>query len=132
VTEQTSRLVMRFRHPAAAFLYQATSPRVRIDGVDTHIRDWGTHTIPVPAGPHRVEVWVPYAMPRRLGRTRAEVSVAPGAEVRLEYMAPSFAFARGSLGAPGQQRSAGFRTVMAFNIVVVLAVVVGWIIYLIR
>jgi hypothetical protein len=42
--------------------------------------------------------------------------------------APTLTFARGSLGAPGQQRSKGFSLVMALNIIAVLAVVVGFVI----
>jgi hypothetical protein len=132
VTEPTGRLSITLSHPAAAFLYQATTPRVHIDGADAKVQGWGAHTIPVGAGAHWVDVWVPYALPRRAGRARAEISVGPGEEARLEYMAPTLTFARGSLGAPGQQRSTGFRLVMALNIIAVLALVIGFVIVITR
>jgi hypothetical protein len=50
------------------------------------------------------------------------VTVAPGGEVQLEYMAPTVTLFRGALGPPGRQRSAGFSGVMAFNLVMVVGV----------
>lgn len=52
------------------------------------------------------------------------MTVAPGREVELEYVAPTVAFLRGSLGPPGRQRSAGWSGVMVFNVVAVAAVLV--------
>jgi hypothetical protein len=68
---------------------------------------------------------VPYVLPRKAGAAQLDVTVGAGQDVPLEYMAPTVTFARGSIGAPGQQKSAGFSTVMVLNVVVILALVVG-------
>ncbi|MEU8262028.1 hypothetical protein AB0C02_15560 [Micromonospora sp. NPDC048999] len=120
-----STLKVTLRHPAAAFLYQATKPRLRLDGVDVPSTGWGVHRLPVTPGSHRVEVWVPYVLPRRAGRARRDITVVGEQELALEYMAPSVTFARGSLGAPGEQTSTGYSTVMILNLIAVIAVVAG-------
>lgn len=71
-----------------------------IDGEEVPDQGWGTQQVPMHAGRHRVEVWVPYVMPRRAGRARTDVTVIEGERNVLEYMAPSVTFARGSLGVP--------------------------------
>lgn len=118
---ESGALAVTLSYPATAFLYRATSPRVRVDGSDVEVAEWGSHRVPVAPGRHRVEVWVPYAIPRRAGRARTEVSVAAGEEVSLEYMAPTVTFLPGSLGVPGGQRSAGWSAVMVFQVVGVAA-----------
>ncbi|KUL22476.1 hypothetical protein ADL15_48895 [Actinoplanes awajinensis subsp. mycoplanecinus] len=80
----------------------------------------------VPPGPHRVEVWVPYVFPRRAGRASVDLVIAEQG-VSMEYMAPSVTFAKGSLGPAGQQKSAGFKTVHAFNIAAIVLVVIAFI-----
>lgn len=42
-----------------------------------------------------MQVWVPYALPRKAGRAKAEVTVRDGETVALEYMAPTVTFMRG-------------------------------------
>lgn len=117
-------IVITLRHPAAAFLYRATGPRLCIDGSDVKLPGWGIHRVPLTEGRHQVRVWVPYAIPRRAGRARIEVTVAPRREVELEYVAPTVTLLRGSLGPPGRQRSAGWSGVMVFNVVAVGVVLV--------
>jgi hypothetical protein len=80
--------------------------------------------VAVEAGRHRIEVWVPYIFPRKVGRAVADVEVAAGTVAELEYMAPSTVFAAGTLGGPGQQKSRGLSTVMTLNVVAVIVVVV--------
>lgn len=132
MTDQPGRLSITLRHPASAFLYNATSPRLLVDGADMRIPDWGTYHIPVAAGRHQVRVWVPYILPRKAGKAQLDVTVGPGQDLPLEYQAPTITFARGSLGAPGEQKSAGFSTVMAINAVVLLALVVGCVAFAFR
>ncbi|MFC5942043.1 hypothetical protein ABUL04_19270 [Micromonospora harpali] len=91
--------------------------------MDIAIGGWGRHRIAVDPGQHRLEVWVPYVLPRKAGRATREISVDEGAEVTLEYMAPTITLAPGQLGAPGEQKSTGYSAVMVLNIVVVVAVV---------
>jgi hypothetical protein len=116
-------LVVTFGHPAAAVLYRATRPRLRVDGVEIDIPGWGRHETSVPGGRHRVQVWVPYAIPRKAGRAQAGVAVAPGETVALDYVAPTVTFAKGSLGTPGQQPSTGYSTIMVLNVLAVVAVI---------
>lgn len=125
-------LVITLAHPAAAYLYKATSPRVRIDGDQPQQARWGTNTLPVTAGRRRVSVWVPYAIPPRAGRAHTEVTVAPGERVRLHYLAPTVTFLRGSIGRSGQQRSAGWSAVMTFNVAAVVAVVLVLLAWVLR
>ena len=117
-------LALDLKHPASAFLYNATTPRIFVDGAEVPRAGWGPNHVPVVPGPHRVEVYVPYVFPRRAGRAVLDLTV-PEVGVSLEYMAPSFTFARGSLGTPGQQKSTGLRTIHTLNIVVIALVVVG-------
>ena len=115
------------RHPAGAFLYNATKPRLTIDGHDVPVHDWGVqHLDLIVGGPHHIEIYVPYVMPRRVGRVKLDFMV-PEEGVALEYMAPTVTFAKGKLGAPGEQKSSGFRAVWAFNIAAVVLVVAAYI-----
>jgi hypothetical protein len=117
-------LSITYGFPPAAFLYQRTRPRLRVDGVDVPVPGWGTHRVPVAPGPRTVEVWVPYVLPRRAGKARAKVTVPAGQDVSLAYLAPAVTFLGGSLGAPGQQKSAGYSTVMTLNVVAIATVLV--------
>lgn len=117
-------VTMAFRHPPGAFLDRRTGPRLRIDGRDVQVAGWGEFTFPVAQGGHRTDVWVPYVMPRRAGRATTTVDVEPGRTVRLEYLAPTVTFARGSLGAPGQQVSVGARPVRWLNLIAFAAPVI--------
>lgn len=112
--------------PESAFLYRATTPKVLIDGVDQQVSGWGRQQIAVAHGPHRLQVYVPYAMPRRAGKAQIEVA----APAHLEYMAPTITFARGALGKPGEQKSAGLSGVWIANIVAVALVVVALVVVL--
>ncbi|HEY3008448.1 MAG TPA: hypothetical protein VGJ63_10370 [Micromonosporaceae bacterium] len=47
-------------------------------------------------------------------------------------MAPSITFASGSIGSPGEQKSAGFSLVMVLNLLALLVVVVGCVIFAAR
>ncbi|MFG1652339.1 hypothetical protein ACGFIE_20665 [Micromonospora sp. NPDC049275] len=114
---------MTLRHPAGTFLYQAAKPRIQLDGVDVKSTGWGAHRIPVTPGDHRLDVWVPYAVPRRAGRARRNFTIDNGQNLALEYMAPTVTFARGSLGEPGKQTSTGYSTVMVFNVIAAILVV---------
>jgi hypothetical protein len=121
-------LILTLAHPPATFLYRATVPRVLIDDVPQPVTGWGEHRFELSPGPHRVHVHVPYVLPRRAGRADLEVVVPDVGDVPIEYLAPTFTLARGSLGPPGAQVSTGASAVRMANIVtlvvVVLAVVV--------
>lgn len=121
---QLGALSITYAFPPAAFLYQRTKPRLQVDGVDVPVPGWGTHRVAVTPGPRDVKVWVPYVLPRRAGKARAKVTVPAGRQVSLEYVAPALTFRGGSLGAPGQQKSAGYSTVMILNVVAVAVVLV--------
>ncbi|MFI7550130.1 hypothetical protein ACIBQ2_10295 [Micromonospora sediminimaris] len=109
--------------PAGAFLYSASKPRLSLDGGDPVVLSWGTHRLPVPAGRHRVQAWVPYLLPRRAGRAEAVVAVASGRTAEVEYVAPVVTFAKGYLGASTRRSARRARAVVVVNgIAVVLFV----------
>ncbi len=122
-------LSLDLRRPPGAFLYNATTPRVTIDGHDVPVHGWGVQQFDlIPGGGHRIEIHVPYIFPRRVGRVALDFTV-PEEGVALEYMAPTFTFAKGNLGAPGAQKSSGFKATWAMNIGV-FVLVVGAYLYL--
>ena len=129
---QPGAISLLFRHPPEAFLYQATKPRLRVDGVDVPVSGWGRHEIPVPAGVHKVQIWVPYVFPRKAGRAQTEVTVNSGEKTELEYLAPTFTFAGGSLGTPGGQRSTGRSTVRTLNLITIVVLAIVAAVYLLR
>jgi len=79
------------------------SPKVFIDGVEIPAQRWGKADLLVPAGKHQVHVYTKYFFPPRTGPADYTVEVPPGQFVELEYRAPVFSFARGSLGPPPQR-----------------------------
>jgi len=118
-------LTLSLTHPESAFLYNATKPRARLDGAELPIDGWGRHRLPVPAGPHRLQIWVPYVLPRKAGRAALDIVVPVGGTLDLEYVAPTFTMARGSLGTPGEQSSTRLGPVRILNWVAVAVVVIG-------
>ena len=120
----TATLTISLAYPPSAFVYRATKPRLLVNGVDVGVARWGKHRVPVTVGRHRVQVWVPYVLPRKAGRAQTDIAVSDGEVASIAYMAPAVTFARGSLGAPGQ-KSTGLSTVRALNaIAIVVAVAV--------
>ncbi|GAA0437949.1 hypothetical protein Aca07nite_46770 [Actinoplanes capillaceus] len=113
--------IIDLRYPPSAFLYSALSPKIFVDGVEQPGTGWGKRPVGMAPGPHRVEVYVPYFLPPRAGRATLDLTV-PEVGVALEYMAPTVTFAKGQLGAPGQQKSSGFRGVMALNVIAIAVV----------
>jgi hypothetical protein len=118
-----SSVSLTLSYPESAFLYRATKPRLLLDGSPVDVSGWGQQILPVSPGLHRVQVWVPYALPRRAGRADLTVTVPDNGTLDLEYMAPTLAFAKGSLGVPGEQKSTGQAAVRMANIVTVVLVV---------
>jgi hypothetical protein len=85
-----------------AWIFFLIRPAVAVDAVPV-AGSWGRTVLPVGPGPHRVQVYVPYFLPPKVGRAEAIVTVQPGQTVELEYRAPAFLFARGALGTPPQR-----------------------------
>lgn len=77
-------------YPFLTRLYRTSTPRLSIDGVDQLVRSWGTHTVAVAAGPHRVEVQVVPKGGDPFGRAEASAVVELGAQTVVEYRAPRF------------------------------------------
>ena len=118
-------LLIDFSYPAAAFLYASRKPRLFIDGVEQPVTGWGRHRFPLAPGSHKIQVYVPYTLPRRAGKADLEVTAPADGDVAVEYVAPTITAARGALGAPGQQVSTGASAVRTANIVAVVVVVLG-------
>ena len=109
-------------HPADAFIYEACTPRISVDGVPV-AGGWGRHPLPVTSADARLEIHVPY-MGRRAGKASAVLPA--GRPVHLAYMAPSVVFKKGAIGAQGEKlRSPGRRGVWVFNWVMLGLVAVG-------
>lgn len=119
-------LALDLRRPPGAFLYNMTAPKLTIDGHDVPAT-WGVqHYDLIPGGPHRVEIHVPYVFPRRVGRAALDFLV-PEEGLALEYMAPAITFAKGNLGAPGEQKSAGFKSSWGVSLGFGLLLVLGYV-----
>ena len=104
VAEDESRIVVWFGHPLGTSHYRAPSPRMEIDGGEVRVLGWGTQVFLVSPGIHRLKVWIPYGIPRSVGRAAIEVDVpANGGRVELEYMAPKLSFAKGAMRVRGGQ-----------------------------
>jgi hypothetical protein len=83
--------------------FEFFKPKIFVDGVEIPIQGWGHSNLLVPAGRHQVHVYTKYFFPPRTGPADYTVDVPPGEFVELEYRAPVFTFARGSLGPPPQR-----------------------------
>lgn len=83
-----------------AFLLFFFTPRVSVDGGVPFPAKWNhPQVVPVPAGRHRVEVWVPYLWMRQMGRSDVVVDLAPGARVPVRWRAPRIVFNPGRIEA---------------------------------
>jgi hypothetical protein len=78
-------------------------PQIFVDGVEVYVQGWGRTAVPAAAGTHHVHVHTKYFFPPRTGPADYTVEVPAGEYVELEYRAPVFTFARGSLGPPPQR-----------------------------
>lgn len=77
-------------HPSLTRLYRTSTPQLSVDGVDQPVRGWGTHTVAVAAGPHRVAVRVVPKNGEPFGLAEASAVVELGAQTAVEYRAPHF------------------------------------------
>ena len=78
-------------------------PKIFVDGAEIPGQRWGKADLLVPAGKHEVHVYTKYFFPPKTGPADYTVDIPPGQFVELEYRAPVFTFARGSLGPPPQR-----------------------------
>jgi len=112
--------------PRGGLLLALSRPCIVVDG-HRHAGRWGRNELSVPPGRHRVEVWVPYPLPRRRGPAEVEVDVPAGATVELEYRVPLWPFLRGSLGPPPQNhRGAGVTLLVAGLAALALCASLTW------
>ncbi|MFD0597956.1 hypothetical protein ACFQZ4_41535 [Catellatospora coxensis] len=77
-------------YPFLTRVYRRSTPRFSIDGVDQLVQGWGTHTVAVAAGPHRIAVQVVPKDGDPFGRAEAGAVVELGAQTVVEYRAPRF------------------------------------------
>jgi len=112
--------------PGGGLVLALSRPRIAVDG-HRYTGRWGRNELPVPPGRHRVEVWVPYPLPRRRGPAEVEVDVPAGATVELEYWVPLWPFLRGSLGPPPQNhRGAGVTLLVVGLAALALCAAMAW------
>ena len=75
--------------PAVQFVLKAFPPRVSIDGDEEQSIPWGQSSdFSVTAGTHRLEIYFPYALPRRMGLAEIEMSLQDDETVELSYKPP--------------------------------------------
>ena len=104
-----------------AWIFFFIRPAVAVDAVPVP-GSWGRTVLPVVPGPHRVQVYVPYFLPPRVGRVETIVTVQPGQTVELEYRAPAWLFARGALGTPPQRYPGLLFLIIVFAAVALIGV----------
>jgi hypothetical protein len=90
-------LRVTFAYPSFGGSYKNSSPRLTIDGVDQPVRTWGSHIVPMPAGPHTVKVLVVAEDGDAFGLAEAAVGVELAGQTAVEYKAPRFHGSRGKL-----------------------------------
>lgn len=95
-------LTLTLAYPPLAFLYAMTKPKVRIGGVVEHRLPWGSHRIPIPAGPVPISVVTPY-LGIQAGRAHGQVDPFSPEPV-LQYKAPWIVVMRGDLAERARYR----------------------------
>ncbi len=87
-------------------VYGFRAARILLDGVEAACGK-DVHSLPVPPGYHRVQVYVPSTSMSfsRTGRADTVVLVHPGQTLRLQYRQPFDFLSPGSLGPPPQKRN---------------------------
>ncbi len=86
-----------------SFIFLLVKPVIEVNGYPVPQAGWGRTVIPVAPGQHQVHVHTPYFLPARVGPADLVVPLGPGQTAELEYRAPAWVFAKGSLGPPPQQ-----------------------------
>lgn len=99
---QMGSIVLEAKYHWLQFLFAAIQPKLIVNGYEVPAR-WGRNVVGVHPGQYRVEMYVPYFLPPRVGPATYLVTVDAGQTVALEYRLPLFNFADGSLGPPPQQ-----------------------------
>ncbi len=96
--QPTAGLEVTTAYSPWAFLLGIVRPRVVLDGAPPLVWRWGTATVPVSPGCHRVECFFRWGLFPVAGRGVLDVDVPAGGLVRLRYVAPTwFVFSRGQL-----------------------------------
>ncbi|WP_027344722.1 hypothetical protein [Hamadaea tsunoensis] len=86
-----------FAYPSFGGGYADSSPRLTIDGIEQPVRAWGSHVLPVAAGPHTLRILVDTPGGDSFGLAEAPVTVGLGDQVAVDYRAPRFHGARGRI-----------------------------------
>lgn len=88
------RLVVNCSHFALSWQLAMTGPSVNVDNSEVG-RSWGSTTVDLPPGTHRLHVHTRYLGQR--GKAGLDVALAPGQVVTVYYDAPVSAFSKGTL-----------------------------------
>ncbi|MFG1946875.1 hypothetical protein [Nonomuraea sp. NPDC048826] len=104
-------LVLDMKRHWLGFMLSMITPMIVINGRPSAGR-WGLNTIPLPPGQHHLHVHLPYVMPARIGPADLTIWLQPGMSLPVEYRAPMWAYARGSLG-PAPQPWSGMGCMLA-------------------
>jgi hypothetical protein len=90
-----------------AFLLMIFKPKASIDGGAPITLTWGVNPIPVPAGRHRVDVWLPYLFLSEMGKNGTEVDVPAGGAVQVRWNSPWLVFLKGRISVRPAEGAAG-------------------------
>ena len=93
------------------------TPEARVNGHPVRVAP-GTTAIPVPAGPVRVDVWLPWT--GRTGEASLAFALGAGQRVPVFYAAPAHRFAPGAMGHRPVARRGRLAITLAMTAVVAL------------
>lgn len=88
-----------------AFVLNACTTRLQIDGGQPILRPWGQTFIPMPPGVHSVRCWFRYSVYETAGDATVTVEVPAGQIVSISYRAPGWMFRPGKWQVLGAQEA---------------------------
>ncbi|GAA2364469.1 hypothetical protein [Catellatospora methionotrophica] len=77
-------------YPSLTRRYRTSTPQLSVDGVDQLVEGWGTHTLAVAAGPHRIAVRLVPPRGEPFGQAEASAVVELGGQTAVDYRASRF------------------------------------------
>jgi len=103
VVQPTAALEIAAGYPAMSFALAMVKPRISVDGGPPVVWLWGSGTLPVSSGRHRVQCSFRWAFFSHAGNAELDVDVPDGGMVRLRYAPPPkmFVFNKGRLTEEG-------------------------------
>jgi hypothetical protein len=92
----SSRIELVVTHSPLAYIYEAFTPTVTING-NKERRPWGEYTYDLAPGTYRISVSYPWLFLRECGRNTVQVTVHPGETKRITYCARLIRYLPGTM-----------------------------------